>query len=164
MKKLPILPYPIAPQFGWHLEPRSSIAYHQPHPCALSAHSLCCLATATSGFPAPQLPREYSILAAGPGVLNFRAQGGVACTVHTCSHSPDLCAASLTLLSLSLLSLQFPLLGFLSEAHGCRGPPGVLTPCFLPSVMSACTAQGAQARTAPWQAHPGLCMSRCHSR
>lgn len=157
-------PCPTPPQAGLQLEPGGPIAQRQSHPCALSTHGLCCPATARSVFPAPQLPREYSILAAGPGVLNFRSQGRVASAVHTCSHGPGFPVASLTLLSLSTFSLQFLLLGFLSEAHGCQGPPGALTPCFQHSVMTSCAAPGAQAWTALWQAHPGPCTSGGHSR
>lgn len=103
-------PNPTPPQFAWHLEPGSSIiAQHQPHPCALSTHGQCCPATARSVFPAPQLPREYSILAAGPGVLNFRAQGGVAAAVHTCSQAwPPRCFSHSALLVSSLPPVSSP--------------------------------------------------------
>lgn len=55
----------------------------------------------------PQLPREYSIVTAGPGALNFRAQGGVASSVHTCSHGPDF-PLPLTLLPVSSLLVSSP--------------------------------------------------------
>lgn len=150
-----------------------------PTPVWLARRSYCSAsATPLRPFnPWPVLPGNcWKCLSWPPvakGILNpgSRAWGaelpvsgwGSLCCPHLLAW-PRLPGASLTLLSLCAFSLQFLLLGFLREAHGCQGPPGALTPCFRHSVMTSRTAPGAQARTALWQAHPGPCRSRGHGR